>query len=183
VENKHLIKKYLTIAHKAITYTFRTIGSIGVIGILVITTLVYSRHKYWEFTILSLVMLIPFLYFMFLFKIRYFFIGLCFCSSYLAFLHFTNFTAEKKLYALYKHVKPNMSLTEFETLKEAYFPNEKVLKISVMKHPKYPEKKGDTYIHYWVRRNYKINKLGETIATGDGLILNVFKEKIIDAGL
>jgi hypothetical protein len=184
VVNKKSIKDYFLIIHKAITYTFRTIGSIGVIGILVLTTLGYSRHKYWEFTILSLVMLIPFLYFMFLFRIRYFFIGLSFCCSYLAFLHFTNFTDEKKLYALYKQITPNMSLEEFEALKESYFPNEqinKILKIAIMRRPKNPERKGDIYVHYWIRRDYIIDKSGETIATGDGLIITVNNKKITGA--
>jgi hypothetical protein len=216
VANKKSIKDYFLIVHKVITYTFRTIGSIGVIGILVITTLVYSRHKYWEFTILSLVMLVPFLYFMFLFRIRYFFIGLSFCCSSLAFLHFTNFTDEKKLYALYKQITPNMSIEEFEALKESYFPNEKInkvlkteiikdlegmrikelealrksylpnekinkgLKTKVIKDSKY-EEKGSVAISYWIRQHYKINKVGETITTGDGLIITVNKGKITDA--
>jgi hypothetical protein len=166
----------------------KVLGWIGFVGIIVLATLGYSGNKYWQNNIFLLIIILPFLCLASIrdintFLIKRFLIKLFLFCSYLAFLYFTNFTNEKKLYALYTQITPNMRIEEFEDLKEYYFHNDKVnkvLKTEVIKDSRYKET-GNIGIFYWIRENYKRNKAGRLISTGDALILTVNKGEIIKA--
>jgi energy-coupling factor transporter transmembrane protein EcfT len=155
----------------------KVIGYIGGIGVIVLTILIYSYQRYWICSLFLLLIMLPFICLVSRHDLKSFFIRLSVYCSYLGFLYFTNFTYDKKLYALYKHIEPNMRFEEFETLKEYYFPNEEINKVLKKKETKYPNKKktnyfiydakeGDNVISYWIRQNIKrvtVDPVGDPI--------------------